>query len=92
MHDVRVDVALFLLLNVLAGLIRVARGPTQADRVLVAQLFGTTGVAVLLLLAGDPGSSSLRDVALLFALLASITVIAFVRLEKIEEESGDGPA
>ena len=92
MHDVRVDVALFLLLNVLAGLIRVARGPTQADRVLVAQLFGTTGVAVLLLLAGDPGASSLRDVALLFALLASITVIAFVRLEKIEEESGDGPA
>ena len=79
MHELRTGVALFLVLNVLAGLIRVARGPTFADRILVAQLFGTTGVAVLLLLGADPGRAALRDVALIFALLAPITAVAFVR-------------
>lgn len=78
MHDVRVCVAVFLLATVLAGLARVARGPTLADRILVTQLFGTTGVAVLLLLAADPGYSSLRNVALVFALFAAVTVVAFV--------------
>lgn len=80
MHEFRVIAALFLVLTVLAGLVRVARGPTLADRILVTQLFGTTGVAVLLILAADPGRASLRDVALVFALLAAVTVIAFVRL------------
>jgi multicomponent Na+:H+ antiporter subunit F len=79
MHDVRAAVALFLLLTVLVGLVRVARGPTLADRIIVTQLFGTTGVAVLLLQAADPGRASLRDVALVFALFAAVTVIAFVR-------------
>ncbi|WP_437649107.1 monovalent cation/H+ antiporter complex subunit F [Sorangium sp. So ce362] len=78
MHDVRTGVAVFLLLNVLAGVVRIARGPTLADRILVAQLFGTTGVAVLLLAAADQGMPALRNVALVFALLAPITVVAFV--------------
>ncbi len=36
--------ALFLLLTLMAGLWRVLRGPTAADRMLAAQLFGTTAV------------------------------------------------
>lgn len=79
MHDVRFGVAVFLLLTVIVGLVRVARGPTLADRILVAQLFGTTGVAVLLLLSADPGMSALRNVALIFAILAPITVVAFIK-------------
>lgn len=79
MHDVRMAIASLLLLTVVAGLGRVARGPTLADRILVTQLFGTTGVAVLLLLSADEGRSSLRDVALTFAILAPITAVAFVR-------------
>ncbi|MBX3155188.1 MAG: pH regulation protein F [Deltaproteobacteria bacterium] len=79
MHELRIGLAAFLVANVLAGLIRVARGPTFADRLLVAQLFGTTGVAVLLVLATDTERTSLRDVALVFAVLAPITVSAFAR-------------
>ena len=37
--------ALFLMLNLGAGMWRVLRGPTAADRMLAAQLFGTTAVA-----------------------------------------------
>lgn len=72
-------VALLLLFTILLGLVRVVRGPTAADRMLAAQLFGTTGVAVLLLLGRALGVPAYWDVALVFALLAGITGIAFVR-------------
>jgi multicomponent Na+:H+ antiporter subunit F len=72
---------LFLLLNLVAGLWRVARGPTGADRMLAALLFGSTTVAVLLLLAEWSADGALRTVALLFVLLATIVTLAFVRPE-----------
>jgi multicomponent Na+:H+ antiporter subunit F len=71
--------ALFLLLNVVAGMARVLRGPTTADRMLALQLFGTTGVAILVLLAEGLGRPDLRNVAFVFALLAVLAMVAFVR-------------
>ena len=79
MQTLFLTLALFLLLNLGAGMWRVLRGPTAADRMLAAQLFGTTAVAILLLLAEASGSAALRDVALVFALLAAVTAVAFVR-------------
>ena len=70
---------LFLLLNLVAGLVRVQRGPTRSDRMVAAMLFGTTGVAVLLLLSEVTDEPALVDVALVFSLLAAINTIAFVR-------------
>ncbi len=78
--------ALFLLLNLVAGMSRVLRGPSVADRMLAAQLFGTTAVAMLLLLAQATGNAALRDVALVFALLAAVTAVAFVRRAWPEQE------
>lgn len=69
----------FLILNLAAGLWRVMQGPTAADRMLAAQLFGTTAVAALLLLAEGMQRPALRDVALVFALLAAVAAVAFVR-------------
>ncbi|ADU66597.1 pH regulation protein F [Desulfurispirillum indicum] len=71
--------ALFLLLNLFAGLLRVFRGPTHADRMLSVELFGTTTVAMLLLLAYAMDMTALLDVALLLVLLAVVATIAFVR-------------
>ena len=82
--------ALFLVLNLGAGMWRVLRGPTAADRMLAAQLFGTTAVAILLLLAEAPGSAALRDVALVFALLAAVTAVAFVRRAWTDREEVNG--
>jgi multicomponent Na+:H+ antiporter subunit F len=79
MNGFVLSVALFLLLNIVAGLVRVWRGPTSPDRMLAAQLFGTTGVAILLLLAEGLALPSLRDVAIEAALLASISTVVFVR-------------
>ena len=71
---------LFLLANLGAGMWRVLRGPSPVDRMLAALLFGTTTVAVLLLLAEWMALPALRDVALLFVLLAAILSVAFVGL------------
>lgn len=79
MQTVYLMLALFLMLNLGAGMWRVLRGPTAADRMLAAQLFGTTAVAVLLLLAQASDNAAMRDVALVFALLAAVTAVAFVR-------------
>jgi multicomponent Na+:H+ antiporter subunit F len=83
--------AVFLLLNLLVALIRVARGPTPADRLLAALLFGTTGVAILLLLADAMRQPALVDAALVFALLAAISGAAFARRAWREEDSADEP-
>ncbi len=79
MSTLLIGVAAFLLLNLAAGLWRVMRGPTAADRMLAAQLFGTTAVAVLLLLAEGMGEPSFRDIALVFSLLAAVAAVAFVQ-------------
>jgi len=84
MQTIHTALALFLLFNLVAGMWRVLRGPTAADRMLAAQLFGTTAVAVLLLLAQASGNAALRDVALVFALLAAVTAVAFVRRAWLE--------
>ena len=87
MQILYLTLALFLLLNLGAGMWRVFRGPTSADRMLAAQLFGTTAVAVLLLLAQAYDKAALSDVALLFALLAAVTAVAFVRLTWPDQET-----
>lgn len=88
MQSLYAALALFLLLNLGAGMWRVLRGPTAADRMLAAQLFGTTAVAILLLLSEAAGSAPLRDVALVFALLAAVTAVAFVCRAWPEPEDG----
>ena len=79
MNGLAAAIALFLLLNLAAALIVVARGPSAADRMLAALLFGTTGVAVLMLIAVALAQPPIVDVALVLALLAAIAGIAFAR-------------
>lgn len=72
-------IALFLLGNLVVALLAAARGPTAADRMLVALLFGSTGTGILALLAQSLALPSLVDVALVLALLAAIGGIAFAK-------------
>ncbi|MCF8057304.1 MAG: multiple resistance and pH regulation protein F [Desulfocapsa sp.] len=71
--------ALILLSNIGVGMIRILRGPTSADRMMTAQLFGTTGVAILLLLSTGMNNPVLLDIALVFALLAALATMTFIR-------------
>ena len=80
MNTVLAGLAVFLLLNLAAGLWRVWRGPTAADRMSAVLLFGSTAVALLLVLAELDARPALRDVALLSVMLAAILSVAFVGL------------
>lgn len=86
MNALLLGAAVFLALNLAAGLLRVYRGPTAADRMLATLLFGSTTVAMLLLLAELLSAPALRDVALLFVMLAAIISVAFVGLSAADEE------
>jgi multicomponent Na+:H+ antiporter subunit F len=90
------DVSLVaLLITLLGSLWRVFRGPQAEDRMLAGQLFGTTGVGMLLVLAARSDVPALRNVALVLALLAIVTVSAFVGRvppSPTDEESHDDVA
>jgi multicomponent Na+:H+ antiporter subunit F len=84
-------IALGFILAILAvGLVRILRGPGDADRMMAAQLIGTSGIAALLLLGTVSGVSAAVDVALILALLAAFTSIAFVKKGTPRLEA-DGP-
>lgn len=71
--------AVALLLTMLLGLWRVIKGPALLDRLLAVQLFGTTGVAICLVLAQALNQPALRDVALVLAVLAAAAPAALVQ-------------
>ncbi len=79
--------ALLILISVIAGLIRVWKGPTDADRMLAAQLFGTGGVAIVLMLALAMQMPSLVDIALVYALLAATAMVVFVQRRWRQKET-----
>ncbi|WP_338073068.1 monovalent cation/H+ antiporter complex subunit F [Halochromatium salexigens] len=79
MPAVFLALALLLLVTMTAGLLRIVIGPSPADRMMAAQLLGTSGIGVLVLLASALEMPALIDVGLIFALLAAVSVTAFTR-------------
>jgi multicomponent Na+:H+ antiporter subunit F len=69
----------FILVMLALGLVRVLRGPSDADRMMAAQLIGTGGIAALLLLGAVTDLPAAVDVALTIALLATFASIAMVK-------------
>ncbi|NQW52069.1 MAG: multiple resistance and pH regulation protein F [Rhodospirillales bacterium] len=79
--------AAFLAGTVAVGLIRILLGPTDADRMMSAQLLGTGGIAALLLLATASGNPAILDVALCVGLLAAFAGVVFF----LAASQGGGP-
>ena len=80
---------LILLLSLGLGLLRVYIGPSLEDRMLSAQLVGTTGVGLLLLFGFLLAMPASVDVALVLALLAGVSVAALTRRESSVEANDD---
>ncbi|TVR00543.1 MAG: hypothetical protein EA399_04145 [Desulfovibrionales bacterium] len=92
MQTFYLSVACFLLLTMIAGLLRVFVGPGQEDRLVAVQLFGTTGVAVLLLLGAALDAPAVRNTAMVFAVLAVLAVVAFVQSTENATRGKDRPS
>lgn len=89
MNTFYMGAALALFASLALAFIRVWNGPSVADRMLSAQLFGSTGVALLLVLAEIMKIPALRDVALVLALLAAMAMVAFVHARPTVRETQD---
>jgi multicomponent Na+:H+ antiporter subunit F len=72
------SVAAFILVMIALGLLRILRGPGSADRLMAAQIIGSGGVAVLLLLSAAMQLPAIVDVALMLGILAVFTSVGFV--------------
>jgi multicomponent Na+:H+ antiporter subunit F len=68
-----------VMVTVVLGMVRILRGPGDADRVMAAQLLGTGGVAALLLSGLARGRPASLDLALTLAVLAAFASIGFVK-------------
>jgi multicomponent Na+:H+ antiporter subunit F len=77
MPELLLGAAGFVLAMVALGLVRILRGPSDADRVMAAQLLGTGGGAALLLLAAANEAPAVVDVALTLVLVAAFASVAF---------------
>jgi multicomponent Na+:H+ antiporter subunit F len=77
MAEALLAAAALVLATLAAGLLRVLRGPSDADRLMAAQLLGTGGAAVLLLVAAATATPAVVDVALVLALVAAFASAAF---------------
>jgi multicomponent Na+:H+ antiporter subunit F len=69
----------FVMVTVALGLFVILRRWAEVDHMMAAQLLGTGGVAILLLLAAATEAPPIVDVALLLALFAAFAAVAFVR-------------
>lgn len=87
MTEFYIGLAGFIMVNLLLGGVRIARGPGRADRMLAAQFLTTSSVAILLLLAEALERPSLRELALIFVALATLSTVAFVQVDRRGEDS-----
>jgi multicomponent Na+:H+ antiporter subunit F len=90
MSELLLAAAGFILLCAAVGLARVLRGPGDADRVMAAQLLGTGGVAVLLLVAAATRTPAVVDVALILVVLSAFASAAFVTSAPAQGGADDG--
>jgi len=89
MHELLLVCVTGLMLSLLLGLIAVLRGPEDGSRMMGAQLIGTTGVGILLLLSQLLNQPALVDVALILALLAAVAVAAFTGQTLTGQKGGE---
>lgn len=82
--------ALILLLTIVGGVGFVISRPSNADSMLAAFLFGTTGVALVLILGQALQFPRAIDIALVLALLAGVLGTAFALRGWPEEDPEKG--
>ena len=92
-----IGAALAILVVMAIVLVRALKGPTVYDRILAVNIFGTKTVLLLALLAFISGRLDVLDIALAYALMNFIGVIAALRffeygdLATISAESREDP-
>ena len=72
--------SLAILITMGLALVRVLAGPTTYDRIAAVNMFGTKTVLLIAVLAFISGRTDLLDIALVYALINFIGVVAALKL------------
>lgn len=78
-----------VLVTMLLALVRAFRGPTVFDRVLAANMFGTKTVLLIAVSGFLAGRPEWLDLAILYALMNFIGMIALLRFSKFDNLAED---
>lgn len=70
--------AAFILAMMAIAMLRILRSSGAADRLMAAQIIGSGGVAVLLLLSAAMQMPAIADVALMLGILAVFATVGFI--------------
>ena len=79
-----------VLVTMALALVRAALGPTVFDRILAVNMFGTKTVLLISVLSFLTGRRDFVDLALVYALMNFIAVLAVVRFLKVVQLSDRG--
>lgn len=92
MNAVLVVTALAIFATMALALVRALKGPTVYDRIVAVNVFGTKTVLIVALITAISGNDDLIDVALVYALINFIAVVAVLKLVRMRDlgAAGDG--
>lgn len=92
MNTVLVVSTLLVFTTMAFALVRALRGPTIYDRIVAVNVFGTKTVLVVALITTITGHADLIDVALVYALINFIAIVAVLKLVKMRDlgQAGEG--
>lgn len=90
MTTVLIITALAILGTMALALVRALKGPTVYDRIVAVNVFGTKTVLVVALISFVSGHADLIDVALVYALINFIAIVAVLKLIKMRDLAGAG--
>ncbi len=90
MNTVLVLSALTIFVTMALALTRALKGPSVFDRIVAVNVFGTKTVLIVALITVISGNHDLIDVALVYALINFITVVAVLKLTRMRDLAASG--
>lgn len=78
-----------LLLAFVIAFVRLAKGPTLADRVVALDLIAILVIGLIAIYTLDSGQKSFLDIAITLALVAFLSTIAFARFIAKRDDTGE---
>lgn len=90
MNAVLVLTALAIFVTMALALVRALQGPTVYDRIVAVNVFGTKTVLIVALITAISGNDDLIDVALVYALINFIAVVAVLKLVRMRDLGAAG--
>ena len=90
MNAVLVLTALAIFATMALALVRALQGPTVYDRIVAVNVFGTKTVLIVALITAISGNDDLIDVALVYALINFIAVVAVLKLVRMRDLGAAG--